>query len=90
MIEKIIILTLTSIAVCATMWHGMILEKLGDWIEEKFGEFYAKPLGKCYICTTFWVSIVACMLVSWPVWLAIPAMGLSAVISLLQNDKPND
>jgi hypothetical protein len=86
MIEKVVILTLTSIGICCTMWHDMIFDRVGDWIERRLGEWWAKPLGKCYICTTFWVSIAACLILAWPVWLALPAMGLSAVISLFQND----
>lgn len=86
MIEKIIILTLISIGICATMWHDMVFEKVGDWIEDKVGEFWAKPLGKCYICTTFWVSLIICAIVGWPIWLCVPAMGLSAVTSLFQHD----
>lgn len=86
MIERIIILSLTSIGLCATMWHDMIFEKLGDWIESNVGEWLAKPLGKCYVCATFWFSIMMCLVLGWPVWLSLPAMGLSAVISLFQND----
>ena len=86
MIEKIIVLCLVSIGICSTMWHEMIFESVGNWIESKFGEWLAKPLGKCYVCSTFWISIAACLLLDWSVLLAIPAMGLSAVISLMQND----
>lgn len=86
MIERIIILSLTSIGICCTMWEGMIFEKALDWIESKVGEFWTKPLGKCYICTTFWASLVMCIALGWPIYLAVPAMGLSAVISLLQHD----
>jgi len=68
------------------MWEGMIFERLGDMIEETFGEFWAKPLGKCYVCATFWMGGIAALILGWPVWYAIPAMGLSAVISVLQND----
>lgn len=86
MIEKIVILTLVSFGICCTMWDGMIFSKLGDWIESKVGEFWAKPLGKCFICSTFWISLVICIGVGWPLWLPVPAMGLSAVISLMQKD----
>jgi len=86
MIERIIILSLITIGICCTMWEGMIFERLGDMIEETFGEFWAKPLGKCYVCATFWMGGIAALILGWPVWYAIPAMGLSAVISVLQND----
>jgi hypothetical protein len=84
--NEIIICTLTSIGICATTWQGMIFEKAADWIESKVGEWWAKPLGKCYICTTFWVSLAMCAILDWPLWYALPAMGLSAVISLFQYD----
>jgi hypothetical protein len=86
MLQQIIILSLTSIAICATMWEEMVFEKLGDWIESTFGDFWSKPLGKCYICTTFWVSLIMCLVIGWPWWYCVPAMGLSAVISLLSKE----
>lgn len=86
MITQIIFLSLLTFGICCTMWEGMVFEKLGDWIEKKVGEFWAKPLGKCFICTTFWVSLITCAVIGWPLYLAVPAMGLSAVISLLQHD----
>lgn len=86
MIERIAILSLITIAICCTMWEDMIFEKAGDWIESKVGEFLAKPMGKCYVCATFWMGGIAAFILGWPVWYAVPAMGLSAVISLLQND----
>ena len=86
MIEKILILSLTTIGICCTFWDDMIFEKVGDWVKDKIGEFAAKPLFGCYICATFWYSIIICLVVGWNPLLAIPAMGLSAVISMLQND----
>jgi hypothetical protein len=86
MIERIVLLSLTAIAICCTMWEGMIFEKLGDWIEKQVGEFWAKPLGKCYVCFTFWFSLIACFWLHWPLVYAIPAMGLSAVISRFDNN----
>ena len=102
MIERIIILSLTSIGICCTFWDGMIFEKVGDLIRIKLGkilkphatkerqysvgEIAAKPLFGCYVCATFWHSLVICLVVGWPFWLAVPAMGLSAVISMLQHD----
>jgi hypothetical protein len=86
MIEKIITLSLISIGICCTMWDGNIFEKFGNWIESVVGEWWAKPLGKCYVCATFWYSLIICLVVGWQWWLAVPAMGLSAVVSMLQND----
>ena len=86
MIEQTIILSLVSIGICCTMWSDMVFEKLGDKIEATVGEFWAKPLGKCYVCTTFWISLLTCAIAGWPIWLSVPAMGLSAAISLFTND----
>lgn len=86
MIEQILILSLSSIGICCTMWEGMIFEKAVDWIESKVGEFWSKPLGKCYVCFTFWFSLLTCLIVGWPFFLAVAAMGLSAVVSLISND----
>lgn len=86
MIERIITLSLITIGICCTMWEGMIFENLGDMIEETVGEFWAKPIGKCYVCATFWMGGITALILGWPVWYAIPAMGLSAVISMIQND----
>lgn len=86
MIERIAILSLVTIGIVCPFWDGNIFDKQGDWIKEKIGEFWAKPLFACYVCATFWYSIAQCLIYGWPVYLAIPAMGLSAVISMLQND----
>lgn len=86
MIEKIFILCLCSIAVCATTWPGMVLQKPADWIEGKIGIWASKPLFSCYVCATIWYSSIICLIIGWNPLLAIPAMGLSAVISMMQND----
>jgi hypothetical protein len=86
MIEKIIILSLISIGICATTWTDMIFDKPARIIEVIIGEFWAKPIFGCFICATFWWSIVSCLILGWPIYLALPAMGFSAVISMLQND----
>lgn len=86
MIERIIILTFISIGICCTFWEGMVFEKLGDWIESKVGEFWAKPLGKCYVCSSFWISLIIVLIVGWPLYIPVAVMGLCAVISLIQKD----
>jgi hypothetical protein len=68
------------------MWEGMVFERVGDIIEESLGEFWAKPLGKCYVCSTFWISLIICLFAGWPIWYAVPAMGLSAVVSLISTE----
>ena len=68
------------------MWEGMIFEKAGYWLEKTFGEWWAKPMGKCYVCATFWMGLIQTFVYGWPWYLCVPAMGISAVISLMQND----
>lgn len=86
MIEKIIILCLSSIAICATTWEGMIFSKPAEWVENYIGVVVAKPLFGCYVCATIWYSALIALCLGWNPLLALPAMGLSAVISMLQND----
>lgn len=86
MIERIIILCLCSIAICSTTWPDMIFNKHAEWIESKIGVWAAKPLFGCYVCATIWYSALICLIIGWNPLLAVPAMGLSAVISMLQND----
>jgi hypothetical protein len=86
MIERIIILSLCSIGICYTTWDDQILNRPAEWIKSKIGEFWAKPLFGCYVCATLWHSLIICLCVGWPVWYAVPAMGFSAVVSMLQND----
>lgn len=86
MIEKIIILTLCSIAISSTTWEGMILSKPARWVESKLPEYITKPMFGCYVCCTFWWSILFCAWLEWPVYFCLPALGLSAVISLFSND----
>jgi len=43
MIEKIIILSLSVIAICSTTWPDMIFNKPAEWIESKIGVWLAKP-----------------------------------------------
>ena len=86
MLTHITILSLISIGICCTMWTGMVFERLGDMIEETVGEFWAKPLGKCYVCTSFWISLVIVACVGWPFYYAVAAMGLCATISLVSNE----
>lgn len=86
MIERIIILSLTTIGICCTFWDGMVFEKAGEWVKKYIGEFAAKPLFACYVCATFWYSVIICLVVGWQWWLCVPAMGFSAVVSQLSKD----
>lgn len=84
MIEKIIILCLCSIAICSTTWHDMIFYKPAEWIESKIG-WFSKPIFSCYVCASLWWSAAIALMVGWPVYYCLPAMGLSAVISTLND-----
>lgn len=84
--SKIAILSLVTIAICSTFWDDMIFDKFGDWVKSKIGEYWAKPLFACYVCSTFWYSIIQTQIYGWTWYLCLPAMGLSAVISLFQKD----
>ncbi len=64
----------------------MIFEKPCDKLKEKIGEFYAKPICACYVCGTFWVSLIICLVVGWQFWLCVPAMGISAIVSQLSHE----
>jgi len=64
----------------------MIFDKVGDKIKQSIGEWWAKPLFGCYVCATFWYSLVICLVVGWQWWLCVPAMGISAVISQISKD----
>lgn len=85
-IFRSIVLSAVTIGLVCPFWDNMIFEKPGEWVKSKIGEWWSKPLFGCYVCATFWYSIIQCLIYGWPWYLCIPAMGLSAVISLLQND----
>lgn len=68
-----------TMAICCTMWEGMILESFGNTIEEAVGEKWAKPLGKCYVCTSFWVALIGSLILGWQWWLCFPTMGIAAI-----------
>jgi hypothetical protein len=86
MIERIAILSLIAIGICCTTWEGMIFDKPARAIELYIGEWWSKPLFGCYICATVWYGGIMCWIAGWPLWYALPAMGLSATISLFQHD----
>lgn len=79
-------LFLITMAICCTMWEDMIFEKVGIWIEETVGEKLAKPLGGCYICTSFWVALVIVLIMGWPWWYPFATLGMAAAYSKLTND----
>jgi len=64
----------------------MVFHKPAEWLESKIGVWMCKPLFGCYVCATIWYSALICLIIGWNPLLAVPAMGLSAVISMMQND----
>lgn len=104
MIEKIIIISLFTFGYCCTFWPGMILERIGDWLELHLPEWLNKPLWQCYICACPWLGTILYWFVfpyckkfieyngnvfEW-ILCIIPAMGLNAVINELTNKKEYD
>lgn len=101
MIEKILIVSLFTIGYCCTFWPDMIFEKIGDWFEENFPEWFNKPTWSCYICTCFWMGTALYWLafphctkyIEWHgnalEWIltVIPAMGLNAAFSKIDKKE---
>lgn len=85
-ILRCLFLSITTISVCCTFWDGNIFDKFGDKIKSVIGEWWSKPLFACYVCATFWYSLIICLSVGWQWWLCVPAMGVSAVISQLSKE----
>lgn len=99
---RCLLLSIVTIAICCTFWDEMIFEGLGKRIKQfigdklrpklpktyrfEIGEYWAKPLFGCYVCATFWYGLLQCAIYGWPLWLCVPAMGVSAVISQLSKD----
>lgn len=83
---QIPMLSVLTIAVFCTFWEGMIFERVKDWVESKIGEYWTKPLMGCYVCGTFWYGAGFALLLGWPWYLNIPAMGVSAIISQWSNN----
>ena len=87
-------LSIVTIGICYTTWEDQIFDKPTKWIEKKIAkrtgaaraEFLVKPLWGCYVCATFWWGLLQTFIYGWPWYLCLPAMGISAVISMMQND----
>lgn len=92
MIEQIIIISFLVYAVHATMWEGMIFEKLGDYFERTFGEFWSKPISTCpvcmggiYGCAFYWL-IYGNSPKEWLI-VNIGVIGLNAILVKMMPDK---
>lgn len=94
---------LSLIPTCLLIWavhilfqEGHLLEKQGEWITNKVGEKWAKPLANCPICmSSFWglIGFFSLQLfgVYLPIKLLIPYVfclcGLNTIISKLVNKE---
>ncbi len=86
MLEKIIIISLITFAIYATMQEGMIFEKLGNFFERVLGDFWSKPVNSCPVCMAFWYGLVICLIFGWALWLPVAAMGLNYVLIRMFNE----
>lgn len=68
------------------VWLGKVVPRPKTWNQKDWGEHIAKPLFGCYVCATFWYSLILCGILGWQWWLCVPAMGISAIISQLSHD----
>lgn len=82
---RCLILFLITMAICCTFWEGMIFESLGNAIEETVGEKWAKPLGQCYVCTSFWVALVGSIILGWQWYLCFITLGIAATLHTLKD-----
>lgn len=91
MLQQIFIASLFSYGWCALFWDEMILNKVGDWLEERLPKYITTPLFDCPICNSFWVSTS----MYWFVWkgnspvewlsCAIGSVGLNAIVVNIIN-----
>src|SRR5687767_9357574 len=62
MLTNIVILSLIIYFVKASTWPGMILEKVGVWVEDTLGEYWSKPVIGCPVCMGPWWGTVLYLL----------------------------
>lgn len=95
-------LSIVTIAICYTTWDDQIFDKPAKYVQQVIGnlaypklnkkarfdkaEFLVKPIWGCYVCATFWWGFLQTFIYGWDWYLCLPAMGISAVISMFQND----
>ena len=75
-------------AIYASFKPGMIFGNLGDWIEEKLGEYWSKPVISCPVCMpTLWAIPVYFILLPAPWYFFIiyhlSMVGFNYIISQL-------
>ena len=62
MLEMSIIIALIVLVIHASMWEGMIFEKVGVILYTLLPDFLHNPVYKCVICMTPWYACVICLL----------------------------
>jgi hypothetical protein len=95
---------ISLVPVCLGIWaihilfqEGHMLEKAGDWITEKLGEYWSKPLVNCSICMSSVWGIIGFFAIRFffnvdlPLKQLIPFVfnlaGLNTIISKLVNKE---
>src|SRR5690349_1773867 len=89
-IAYILIATLFSFGWCSLFNEGMILERVGRWMDDHLKEWVRKPLYDCPKCNSFWVATAMYWFFwgdVWYIWLTIGgcAIGLAGIILSIQN-----
>lgn len=93
MLEVSIIISLCVLVIHASMWEGMLFEKLGLLLFERVPEWAHKPAFDCLICMTPWYGMVICAFIDaigiidysikfYPI-LVITATGINVIIDCL-------
>ena len=88
MIEKIFVITTLVFFIWGTFQDGNIFEKVGNYFEEKLGEFWCKPVTCCVVCMMpYYGSALYWLLYanSWQEWLLVVfvSAGLAKIITTL-------
>jgi hypothetical protein len=75
-------------AIYASFKDGMIFGKQGEWIDEKLGEYWSKPVVRCPVCMpTVWAIPVYFILLPGPwyyfVFYHLTMVGFNYILSQL-------
>lgn len=78
-VSNIIVAALFSFGWCNLFNEGMIFEKAGKWMDDRFKDWVTKPLYGCPICNAVWVTVIMYFTI-WPTmeWWKLPLIALSA------------
>lgn len=86
MIEKIIIISLIVTGIWYTLQEGEIFGRIGNWLHTRLPSWALNPVVECVVCMAPWYGAVICLIMGWPLWLVIPAMGLNVIIDKFLAD----